>query len=137
MEEYGTNKIKERKRKRGRCDLFITANRIGFECEAKRLWLNLGAKVKASCRHVKDELNRAEEDIRELKSQKGLALCFVTPAIRKSKIHALDTRLCELINSLNTREHDALVWIGIAKGQKPFGNEFKYPGLLLVVKEVR
>jgi len=72
------------------------------------------------------------------KIRKGLALCFVTPVINQAKTREVDTRRREWIKMLNQApEYDALVWIGITKGQRLFGDKFKHFGLLLAVKEVR
>lgn len=140
LEEYGTDK--RSKSKHGRCDLGIRINdKAGWECEAKQFSPNLGTKsAKAFCQKVNDWLKKAEGDVRNLQSQEGLALCFVTPAIHKSKARALDARLRERINLLKKEsKYDVLVWIGIGigKGQKPFGDEWKFPGLLLAIKEVQ
>ena len=137
LEEYGTKKTKERKH--GRCDLFIRTNKkTDFECEAKWLWLNLRGNVEVSCDKVNEWLKWAVEETNKLQGRKRLALCFVTPTIHKTKARVLDARLRKCIKLLKrSPEHDALVWIGIARGQKPFGKEFKHPGLLLAIKEVR
>jgi hypothetical protein len=138
LEEYGAEKYG--KGKHGRCDLGIRVSlKIGFECEAKQFSPNIGAESAARlCRAVDAWLNRAVNAVKQLKSREGLALCFVRPAIRKSKVHALDARLREWFNLLRKEpNHDVLVWIGIGKGQEPFGDEWKFPGLLLAIKEVR
>ncbi len=84
LEEFEADKIRERKRRPGRCDLYIRINSTAFECEAKRLWLNLAGKK--LCQKVNDWLNWAVADVKKLQSRKGLALCFVTPVIHKSKV---------------------------------------------------
>lgn len=145
LEEYRSNKTKERKSKLGRGDLHIRINKkIAFECEAKRLWLNLGGKPEIWKRNFDDELGGAEGNVKDLPSRKGLALCFLIPTIKESKVHTLlEKRLKdlkdELEQKLHEREYDALVWIGIAKGQKtPIGDDdkFAYPGVFLAIKEV-
>jgi len=138
LEEYGTRKTKELKSKSGRCDLYIRTKNTAFECEAKRLWLNLGKKADVSCQKVADRLNWAIRDVKHLQRRKGLALCFATPVIRESKLADLETRLCEWIKLLKSSSGwDAMVWIRIAKGQKPLGRKFKHVGLLLAIREMR
>src|SRR6266478_8051718 len=68
LEEYGAEKIKERKSNRGRCDIYMrTKNKTAFECEAKRLWLNLGSKPEKSCKKVMKWLNWAGGDVKRLR----------------------------------------------------------------------
>jgi hypothetical protein len=141
LEEYGTHKTKEYESQRGRCDLGIRTNRAGFECEAKRLWLNAVSSTESLARKVKDEVERAVKDVKKLKSKKGLALCFVTPVVHKSKFSELDKRCDELIKSVRSNPcWDALIWVGVKKGlnerQVFFSGKFFYPGLLLAIREV-
>jgi hypothetical protein len=139
LEEYGIHKTKERKPKRGRCDLGIRANKkTGFECEAKHLWLDIGSRTEDFARKVKVKLQVAVGDVKKLESKTGLALCFVTPAIHKSELGELDMRCDELIRSVRSNSWwNALIWIRIKKGQRPVGQDLLYLGLLLAIKEVK
>jgi hypothetical protein len=141
LEEYGTHKTKNYKLKRGRCDLGIRTSMAGFECEAKRLWLNVVSPAEVLARKVKDEVKRAVKDVTKLKSKKGLALCFITPVVRESKFKELYIHCDEFIKSVrNNSCWHALIWIGVKKGlnkrQIFFSGKFFYPGLLLAIKEV-
>ena len=141
LDEYGGHKIRERKRKPGRCDLWVKLNNADFGCEAKRLWLNLGKNIERSTKRIYERLDQAKRDVGCLLDAKGkgLALCFVTPVVHKSKLATLDTQVRNLIKKISSgSQYDALLWIGV-KGQKHFEDQrnFLYPGLLLAIREVR
>jgi len=136
--------MRERKRKRGRCDLWVKLDNADFGCEAKRLWLNLGKNIERSTERIYERLEQAKRDVECLLDAKGkgLALCFVTPVVHNSKLATLDIHVRNLIRKISSgSQYDALLWIGvkIRKGQKHFKDEreFLYPGLLLAIREVR
>jgi len=141
LEEYKTQKTKDNKY--GRCDLGFRVGNVGFECEAKRLWLKLGYNSKDLAseiyHHERDGLKKAIQNVNELQSENGLALCFVIPGIRKLEFDDLDKILHGLIESIKQKKShwDALVWIGSKNWQKPKDKDFSFPGLLLVVKYVK
>jgi hypothetical protein len=141
LEEYRTEKTKERTP--GRCDLWVGVGKIGFDCEAKCLRLDLGSKAVDSTEVVfenkLDGLNTAFNDVKELKSGKGLALCFATPWIRVSEYERSATCVHDWVNSVekNGSRWDALIWIGVRPGPWPFVGDFAHPGMLLVVKELK
>jgi hypothetical protein len=66
LEEHSTKKRKERKLKRGRNDLYISIDKIQFECEAKRVRLNLGGNTKAGAAEVSKVLDWAIDDVKHL-----------------------------------------------------------------------
>jgi hypothetical protein len=138
LEEYGTHKINAGELKRGRCDLRIGIKKTVFECEAKSLWLNIGPK-KDFVLEIKRKLDLAQKDCKKIRSKKRLALCFITPVIRKSKINEFYERRDKLIKSIKS-SCDSLVWIGVKKAfnkrQIFFSGKYFYPGLLLAIKEV-
>jgi hypothetical protein len=139
LDEYGTNKNKRPHPKRGRCDLWIQKGKTDFECEAKHLWLRLGhVSVEKSLLKIETKTNNAVSDV----IKKGLALCFVTPAIHKENFSELKNSHRNLFQSLKERTKDnaswfdALIWIGFPEAHKNLNDAFHYPGLLLVIKEV-
>src|SRR5439155_1337559 len=114
LEEYGTSKRRQRKLKPGRSDLWIRLDKtFCHECEAKWIWLKLGAKPEPPAEKVYAGLSQAVADLHKLRAKKGLALCFVTVAVPAS--NALECR--NLRNAwLRALECDtrygAIVWIG-------------------------
>ena len=57
VEEFKTSKSKNKSSK-GRCDLWIRINKkIGFECEAKRLWVDLDKKVDDLTKKIKNRMD--------------------------------------------------------------------------------
>ena len=137
FEEYGNTKKKHHQNKHGRGDLWIKKHRMIFECEAKRLWLNLGRSDK-NLKAIEASLEKAEGNVKELKKGKGLAICFVTPVIHESKVKG---ELPKQIQKLKEKVKDscicdALAWIGFAAGSEQLKGEHYYTGLLLLIKKV-
>src|SRR5580704_19480546 len=127
LEEYRSSKKKIGGDKLGRCDLYVNIQGDSFECEAKRLWLELGEDVEPSVKRICHNLNWAGADVKKLKSGKGLALCFVTPVINTSKRNESHFRMKKLIGFLKKllkkprKDHihyyDALVCIKFNQAQ--------------------
>jgi hypothetical protein len=142
LEEYGTNKTEDDKRGRG--DLFIKIGGKGFDCEAKRLWLRFSRSedsedlVGKILKDKNDGLKQAEINVKDHSSNGGLALCFVTPAIKGQTPEKDHYELLEkVIRSLKNKV-DAMVWIGFQDWEngKQKNDDTYYPGLLLVIKKV-
>ena len=136
LEEYRTHKRKNRTSAYGRCDLYIGNPK--FECEAKRLWLNLLSVNEDSNRKVLHHLNWAADDVKKLNARRGLALCFVTPAIHRSRLQVVSKRICQWLKILrNSMLYDALIWIGFKENWNHPDGTYIHPGVLLAIKEVK
>ena len=142
LEEFGASK-KNCKNKQGRCDLWIRYNKAVFECEAKRIWLNLKKNTDDLRQKLDKKLTSTVKEVKRLEKGKGLALCFAIPGIQsKSKqCDSLDDRIGKLIESVKNpvkkKYHcDALIWIGFKTNNKPMGESHLLPGLLLAIREV-
>jgi hypothetical protein len=137
LEEYQAGR---KKRRLGRCDLWIRTNKVAFECEAKRLWLNLEKDTEELRQKIGKKLDSAAKEVENLEKGKGLALCFAMPSIhcKSKKRDTLDKLIYDLIESAKQiPKLHALVWIGFKKGTKPMGDPYLFPGLLLAIKEVK
>ena len=138
LEEHSVKKLKERKRKRGRNDLYLNIDKTLFECEAKRVPLNLGGNTKAGAAKVSKVLDWAIDDVKHLDGKKGLALCFVTLQILRKKSSDMEPKLRLLRDSVR-KKSDALVWIGVDEANKLpgelSGEKWLFPGLLLAIVE--
>jgi hypothetical protein len=134
LEEHSVKRLKERKFKRGRNDLYINIDKALFECEAKRVSLNLGGNTKAGAAKVSKALDWAIDDVKHLDGKKGLALCFVTLQILRKKSSDMEPKLRRLMD-LVRKKSDALVWIGVHDVNKLPGENWLYPGLLLAIAE--
>jgi|GEM_PF-1148943 len=142
LEEYKTKKSNKHKSNYGRCDLGFRIGKLGFECEAKRLWLALEYNsenlANTIYKHKQNGLDQVIEDVKKLQNKDGLGFCFVIPGIRKSKFPDLNEILNNLIGSLQEKNSgwDALVWIGVSKWQAPKEEkDFFFPGVLLLIKQ--
>ena len=127
LEEHSVKKRKERKLKRGRNDLYINIDKTLFECEAKRVRLNLGGDTEAKALATKafEGLKKAIRDLKNLQDRKGLALCFLTLEIRRSKFFKMEPKL-RLLKKLVRKRSDALVWIGVDEVDKLPGEDLLY-----------
>ena len=141
LEEYAAKKRKGQADVMGRCDLYIrTTSRTSFECEAKHRSVNLGDPTGKSAGKVRKSLKQAAKEAAMLREpgQHHLGLCFATLKIKKQKRDELDERCHQLIDRLKPlnghSECDALVWI---HGEALSDGGWRYPGLLLTVKEAR
>jgi hypothetical protein len=142
LEEYGTHKTKNLrdKPKPGRRDLWIRTKKAAFECEAKRLWLDLEKDAEKLKDKLAKNLCALVKEIGHPEKKNGLALCFAIPglACKPDQCRTLDKRVYDLTESIKTgSDCDALIWIGFKKGKNPMGKSHLLPGLLLAIKEVK
>lgn len=142
-EEYGVTKRKrssmgERPNNMGRCDLSITINAPELCCEAKYVKTNIKRRTKSLAMVISKGMKSATNDVKRLEEKKGFAICFVRPAFHGTELSTMEAKLRELINMVFKDSHyDALVWVGVPKGQEPYRGrkQWFFPGLLFVIKE--
>jgi hypothetical protein len=136
LEEYGTHKIKKRKRTRGRADLYFKIAGANFYCEAKHCTVTIGPRTQLQ--KIDECLNRQPIDA-GCKFDHVLALCFATVRIGKSKTaNQLSKWISRMQESLEEAdEHTVAVWIGAKYEEyKEFpGKKYMYPGFFFVMRE--
>jgi hypothetical protein len=141
LEEYGTHKIIERERKRGRADLYFRIAKQSFYCEAKHLTLTLGKDTVALSRKVCAKLKKQPVDSRYCKLGYVLALCFVTVRVA-DKPNKMRRELLILINDLKESLIQdncckGLFWIGTKKRQSFKAKDYKYLGFFFAIRTVK
>ena len=135
LEEYSDYKMKERKRIKGRVDLWLKL-KTEFRCEAKCVRLNLGGDTRAMAAKASKGLTGAIRDLKNHPDPHGLALCFLTPHIHQSKLSTADTKLAEFKKVLAPESCcDALIWIGFSKGEGIPSGKTRWHGMFLAVVE--
>jgi hypothetical protein len=139
LEEYGDKKIGGRE-KGCRNDLWLKVGTTEICCEAKYISLRLKEgeeNLKKSALKIGQALDRARQNVRELKGQEGLALCFSTiispKSTRSASSSESNTQIQQLFEQLK-RGCQALVWLG--EGQKIGNDGRSYMGVLLTIDEV-
>lgn len=138
LEEYSMFKKKQGQPKRCRGDLYLKINKTEFECEAKHFRVPLAGNSKALADKVSKGLESAVSEFKKSELGKGLALCFLTPQLRKLPLLPMQAKLRQLRELVcKNFRCDAWVWIGIPEGYKPEGEYCLYPGLLLIIREVK
>jgi len=142
LEECGCDRRKrsDRPKHRGRRDLYIgISETAAFECEAKRLSVNLAKNVETSAKRIYEALHTAAKEAKSKGDTKDrLGLCFVAPRISKSRHDGieLDRQLFKRLEP--TKSHfqcDALVWIHRSGPLPENKTSWLYPSLLLAVKQ--
>ena len=148
LEEYVTKKGRRKNDKEwpGRCDLKIKVNSSNYLFEAKQQWAMLSKKSgKVSLKETRDKilksLDSARRDSGKLKSRAGrrFGISFVVPRISETEEGRLDERLDELLYLLKEKRkrYDAIAWFFAKKKDRPRKKERIYPGVVLLIKEVR
>jgi hypothetical protein len=152
LEEYGDRKRKEAERRmhgkpkpaeynHGRTDLWIEFRKSLFECEAKRVRINLGGAPDLSAEKVSRGLGEAVKNVKSHAGKKGLAMCFATLTIRKSKLSStdMDGKRRDLMKAiLRISRCHTLVWIGVYEEAAEVWEEKKeylHLGVILAVTE--
>jgi hypothetical protein len=148
LEEYSTKKGRKKNdtERPGRCDLKIRIDSKDFLFEAKQQRVLLGKKSKkveskGICDRVFNSLDMARHDSGKLKSlaSRRFGVSFIIPRVAEGEADRLHGRVSELLHLLeeSKRRYDAIAWYFPRKKDLPRKKAHIYPGVLLIVKEVR
>ncbi|HXI68757.1 MAG TPA: hypothetical protein VNN22_00200 [Verrucomicrobiae bacterium] len=139
LEEYTTPKVKKKKKRTGRCDLYINTGKDRFACEAKQIFPRLSKGSADNTSDVEEQFDLACNDAKDLskKLDRRLGICFVTPRFPQSQKPFDDCLEIYLSNILKLK-FDAIAWCFPDKAcrmeWKP--NRRIYPGVILLIREI-
>jgi len=122
----------------------VGSSRFLFEAKKHRLLLSKKSKearLKESRNRVFANLKSARRDSGKLKSYAGkrFGISFVVPRIDDEEKDRLDDRLNELLYLLTQKRkrYDAIAGYFPKAEDRPEKNGWIYPGIILIIKEVR
>ncbi len=147
LEEYSSykgpqskdGKRKEAKRTRGRVDIFFTIGRWWFIGEAKQCWPDV-FKDELDMAKIENCIREAIQAVRRSRPEKmrRLALAFVVPNPKKGLTADLRSCLGRLVSKVKRLKNiDAAAWVFPDTKDAPEHKGKIYPGIILLVKEVR
>lgn len=140
LEEFSTRK-KERgeKERAGRADIFFKINGQEFSCEAKFLWMLLGARNPIS--YIERSLKVACADARCLNPNDGkrFGICFIT-IITPKNVKRLNEEIRALQKKIAAKKYDAFAWSfptearNLTFKKKIWRNARCYPGTFIILE---
>jgi len=140
LEEYDAEKLKGKKRKKRRVDLFIrTANKREFVCEAKQALIRIDPKTKVGDVHKEIDawLSEAVTDVRRIEGEEAcrLGVFFAIPRV-STKITMKDA--LDIFNkAMKQTEADLKLPVLIPKSAKWADDpQYLYPGVTLFGRKV-
>ncbi len=129
---------KERRKFRGRVDLYLDIDGQDFIIEAKHCWSGASSVNVDTAKKIQRVMNQAYADIRKSHphGQRRLAFVFVVPDIKVAYQKTMDQRIRAWINKIEKIDCDAMAWIFPVESRKIKWRKSYYPGVALLVKEV-
>jgi hypothetical protein len=139
LEEYDAEKLKGRKRKKGRVDLWIrTANRKEFIFEAKQAWIRVGPETKVAdvCEEITESLLDAVKDVRRIDCENECRVGTLFAIPRVSTEMTMKDALAIFNRAMKRTEADLKVPVMISTPAK-WKNDKRhiYPGVALLGKK--
>jgi len=141
LEEYSSMKRSLLKRSRsgpGRVDLFFTVGKRWFIAEAKQCFPGMVRPGKDR-RLIQGCIDSAVAEVGRSRPERmrRLALAFVVPRFPKQHKHTLKSYLIRVGYELRSLEVGAAAWIFPDIEDAPRYKGYLYPGIILLVKEVK
>lgn len=148
-----TNNNKNKRRKSGRCDLYVSHGSTDFAIEAKQSWPTITAKSTYANDKVSKSMKNAIKDARDLTKDEAdirLGISFSAPRIalklvaKKNNPKQADQKLTReyvkcWLETCELGKYDAWAYIFPKKCDNliPLNGKNVFPGILLTVKQIK
>jgi len=105
----------------------------------KQVWSGYTVSRVNPCFRLDKALKSARRDIRKSipYGQRRLAFLFAMPYFRKRVKDSITERVQTWINAIKSLDYDALAWVFPSDTRHLSDGEYYYPGVALVIKEVK
>lgn len=144
FEEYATSKrskIKKRKNRNGRGDLFFSIRKHGYVAEAKQYWSGMGKRARDPVVGIKNSLRKARKDSWDVpvdKKEIRLGLVFVVPWFPKSEQENVGKLIQRWLSRATKISGAAIAWtFPRAKRKLKADDGYIHPGVLLLARPLR
>ena len=145
LEEFGSFKIKKRKRILGRADLWFSFGQKEYLIEAKQIWPSISRWSSDLNKQLDNGLNNAVNDVRKLKkysygdSVELVGILFVTPYLPPSDQGKANVTKgnSKLINAIKNTPSDfyGFVFPSATSARDKYG--YLYPGVAILGKMIK
>ena len=123
----------------GRVDFYFNFSGKEFIAEVKQVWSGYTVSRANPCLRLDKALKSACRDIRKSLpyGQHRLAFLFAMPYFQKRAKDSVSERVQMWIKTIRGLDYDALAWIFPSDTRHLPDGEYYYPGVALVIKEVK
>ncbi len=124
----------------GRADLYFeTSSDSCYRAEAKHCWIR-ATTMKDQKPKLREHLDRVTKDIRQAQREdntRRIVIVFVTPSVSFKRTAHLKRHVKWIIAQVKSLNPDAIAWTFPKIGKYGNWTEYTYPGIVILIKEVR
>ena len=140
LEEYSTEKGKEKKQWQGRGDLFLQVGKGKYVIEAKQKWVSISTRANEAKAAIEKSIGDAKKAARETRANGGrrLGAVFVVPYMPKGEVSKVDKQIRSLVSDLKSIKKVNLAWVFPEKARRDFQYKgYLYPGIAILLQPLR